>query len=415
MFAAYIGHLEIVKYLLTVGCARETRSKVLGGKNALHFAAEYGHLQITEWLIKEGGISPMNVTYQGKTPYKLAAEKNRQDSTEKRQEKNEIMDYLKIVMSTEKQNVSSKKPQQRGLLKVSKGPKEEIQIFSDKEFKGLLMSGAYRCFWNRIFLTGPFGVGKTSLAKILVGDEAPEERQSTDGIWIYLGRAGMDIKERCWIFLKHGTILNATVQSLLRSKEVTATVGAVKSVNDKEDLDTVKQSEETKNQDVVTSIPDASEVTHSGNMSKPGALISQDNIPHVKKKSKLQAFLDLPNRIQKAFKGKKPLHIITLEDRNKQKEKTKRDENLSAMDMSEEDIIELVRSQCHKGHYEMVIVPIDLWDFGGQKIYHMTHQLFITSRGTFLLIFNGSKDIHDEIPDYTELPGCQNKRNTAGK
>ena len=66
------------------------------------------------------------------------------------------------------------------------------------------MSGAYRCFWNRIFLTGPFGVGKTSLAKILVGDEAPEERQSTDGIWIYLGRAGMDIQERCWRFLKHG-------------------------------------------------------------------------------------------------------------------------------------------------------------------------------------------------------------------
>ncbi|VDI26119.1 Hypothetical predicted protein [Mytilus galloprovincialis] len=383
------------------------------GRTALHVAAQYGNLQVTKVLIEEVRISPFEKTYQGKTPYKLAAEKNRQDSTEKRKEKKEIMDYLKIVMSTEKQNVSSKKSQQKGLLKVSKGPKEEIQIFSDNEFKGLLKSGAYRCFWNRIFLTGPFGVGKTSLAKILVGDEAPEERQSTDGIWIYLGRAGMDIKERCWIFLKPGTILNATVQSLLRSKEVTATVVAVKSVNDKEDLDTVKQSEETKNQDDVTSIPEAGEVTHSGNMSKPGALISQDNIPHVKKKSKLQAFLDLPNRLQKAFKGKNPSHIITLEDRNKQKEKTKRDENLSAMDMSEEDIIELVRSQCHKGHYEMVIVPIDLWDFGGQKIYHMTHQLFITSRGTFLLIFNGSKDIHDEIPDYTELPGCQNKRNTA--
>ncbi|CAG2254618.1 unnamed protein product [Mytilus edulis] len=107
------------------------------------------------------------------------------------------------------------------------------------------------------------------------------------------------------------------------------------------------------------------------------------------------------------------LHIVTLDDRREQMEETKRDKNLTTMDMSGEDIIKLVRSQCHKGHYEMVIVPIDLWDFGGQKIYHMTHQLFITSRGTFLLIFNGSKDIHCEIPDYTELPGCQNKRNTA--
>ncbi|VDI06772.1 Hypothetical predicted protein, partial [Mytilus galloprovincialis] len=411
LFAVLEGHIEIVKYLVTAQCDREAKTK--DGKTALHFSAQFGNLQVTKVLIEEVGISPFEKTYQGKTPYQLAAEKNRQDSTEKRKEKKKIMDYLKIVMSTENQNVSSKNPQQKGLLKVSKGPKEEILIFSDKEFKGLLMSGAYRCFWNRIFLTGPFGVGKTSLAKILVGDEAPEERQSTDGIWIYLGRAGMDIQERCWIFLKHGTILNATVQSLLRSKEVTATVGAVKSVNDKEDLDTVKQSEETKNQDVVTSIPDAGEVTHSGNMSKPGALISQDNIPHVKKKSKLQAFLDLRNRIQKAFKGRTPSHIVTQNDRGGKMEETKIEENLTGIDMSEEEIIKLVRSQCTLGQYEMVIVPIDLWDFGGQKIYHLTHQLFVTSRGTFLLIFNGSRDIHEDIPEYTELPGCQGQRNTA--
>ncbi|XP_063438358.1 uncharacterized protein LOC134719283 [Mytilus trossulus] len=387
------GHLSIVLYLITVGCIRETKSK--DGRTALHFSAKYGHFQVTKVLIEEVGISPFEKTYQGKTPYQLAAKKNRKDSTEKRQEKKEIMDYLKIVMSTENQNVSSKNPQQKGLLKVSKGPKEEILIFSDKEFKGLLMSGAYRCFWNRIFLTGPFGVGKTSLAKILVGDEAPEERQSTDGIWIYLGRAGMDIQERCWIFLKHGTILNATVQSLLRSKEVTATVGADKSVNDKEDLDTVKQSEETKNQDVVTSIPDAGEVTHSGNKSKPGALKSQENIP------------------QKAFKGRTPSHIFTQNDRGGKMEETKIEENLTGIDMSEEEIIKLVRSQCTLGQYEMEVVPIDLWDFGGQKIYHLTHQLFVTSRGTFLLIFNGSRDIHENIPEYTELPGCQGQRNTA--
>ncbi|VDI76439.1 Hypothetical predicted protein [Mytilus galloprovincialis] len=356
----------------------------------------------------------MSVTNQGETPYQLAAENNGQDSTEKRQEKTEIMNYLKTVMITEKQKISSEVLQQQNLLKIPKGPKEDIQIFSDKEFKGLLMSGAYRCFWNRIFLTGPFGVGKTSLAKILVGDEAPEERESTDGIWIYLGRAGMDIKERCWIFLKHGTILNATVQSLLRSKEMTATVGAVKSVDDKED--TCKQSEDKKNQDRVPPFPDVSAVKHSGNLSTPGALKSQDNIQQaVKKKSKFKAFLDLPNRIQKAFKGKTPpSHIETANDRRAQMDETKRDEYLTGIDMSEEEIIKLVRSQCTLGQYEMVIVPIDLWDFGGQKIYHLTHQLFITSRGTFLLIFNGSIGVHEDIPEYTELPGCQGLRNTAG-
>ncbi|XP_063438355.1 uncharacterized protein LOC134719280 [Mytilus trossulus] len=409
LLAVEKGHLDIVQYVLTVGC--ENKAQDDQGRTALHVAAHFGHLQITKMLIEKVGINPLDVTYQDETPYQLAAENDIQDSTEKRQEKDEIMNYLKNVMLTEKQKVSPKVLQRQGLLQVPTGPKEDIQIFSDKEFKDLLMSGAYRCFWNRIFLTGPFGVGKTSLAKILVGDEAPEERQSTDGIWIYLGRAGMDIKERCWIFLKHGTILNATVQSLLRSKEMTATVGTVKSVDDKED--TSEPSEDKKNQDRVTPIQDA--VKHSGNLSKPGALKSQDNIQQaVKKKSKFKAFLDLPNRIQKAFKGKTPpSHIETANDRRAQMDETKRDEYLTGIDMSEEEIIKLVRSQCTLGQYEMVIVPIDLWDFGGQKIYHLTHQLFITSRGTFLLIFNGSRDIHEDIPDYTELPGCQGQRNTA--
>ncbi|VDI46876.1 Hypothetical predicted protein [Mytilus galloprovincialis] len=292
------------------------------------------------------------IVFKDETPYDLAALEYSYDDTQRKQGKKEVMDFLKIVMSTEKKNVSSKTPQQKGRLPIPTGLKEEIQFFSDKEFKGLLMSGAYRCYWNRIFFTGPFGVGKTSLAKMLVGDEAPEERESTDGIWIYLGRAGMDIQERCWIFLKHGTILNATVQSLLRSKEVKATVGAVKSVDEKED--TGKQSEDKKNQDHVTPIPDVGAVKHSGNLSKPGALKSQDNIQQaVKKKSKFQAFLDLPNRIQKAFKGKTPSHIKTAEDRNAKMDETKRDEYLTTIDMSEEEIIKLVRSQCTLGQYEM--------------------------------------------------------------
>jgi GTPase SAR1 family protein len=34
----------------------------------------------------------------------------------------------------------------------------------------------------RVMVTGQFGVGKTSLVMILVGDEAPHKAQSTDGI-----------------------------------------------------------------------------------------------------------------------------------------------------------------------------------------------------------------------------------------
>ncbi|CAC5412533.1 unnamed protein product [Mytilus coruscus] len=119
-----------------------------------------------------------------------------------------------------------------------------------------------------------------------------------------------------------------------------------------------------------------------------------------KKKSKLKAFLHLPNRIYKVFKGKKTTSIKTPVDSSTNMEGTSRKDSPKTVEISDDDIIKLVRSECMKGNYEMTIVPIDLWDFGGQKIYHMTHQLFITSRGTFVLIFNGGQRINEEDGAY---------------
>jgi adenylate kinase family enzyme len=71
----------------------------------------------------------------------------------------------------------------------------------------MLKEGSYACYWNRIYLVGPFGVGKTTLAKNLVGDAIPEMWASTDGIWIYMGRAGMDTEQRKWVFLDKGKFI----------------------------------------------------------------------------------------------------------------------------------------------------------------------------------------------------------------
>ncbi|XP_071148974.1 uncharacterized protein [Mytilus edulis] len=309
-----------------------------------------------------------------------------------------------------------------------KGPYAEIKIFSDMEFQGLLSSGSYKCYWNRVFLTGPFGVGKTCLAKILVGDEAPEHRESTDGIWIYLGRAGMNIKERCWIFLEKGTILNATVQSLLRSKEM-AIPGIEKFNEDMADSIDAKHREEIQNKGSISS--SSCQVTSS-----PGAAKRKEEMPDridvksnvntpgvLELKSRLKAFFGLSSRKQKVLKGQNVANLKSSNDESALMHGATRDDSagregdtkdkLTAKDISEEEIIQLIRSECNKGNYEMVIVPIDLWDFGGQKIYHLTHQLFISSRGTFVLIFNGSKGINEEIPDYIDLPGCKNQQNTA--
>jgi GTPase SAR1 family protein len=54
-------------------------------------------------------------------------------------------------------------------------------------------------------VAGQFGVGKTSLVMILVGDEAPHKAQSTDGISLLEGRCGLDIDNRGWILIAKGT------------------------------------------------------------------------------------------------------------------------------------------------------------------------------------------------------------------
>lgn len=83
--------------------------------------------------------------------------------------------------------------------------------------------------------------------------------------------------------------------------------------------------------------------------------------------------------------------------------------------MSNEKIRELVIEVARDGRYKMKIVPIDIWDFGGQKDYYMTHQLFITSRGIFVLMFNGSQNMHQHMSDLSFLPGHYGKPTIAGK
>ncbi|XP_052083242.1 uncharacterized protein LOC127720609 isoform X2 [Mytilus californianus] len=181
----------------------------------------------------------------------------------------------------------------------------------------MLSTASYRCYWNRSYLVGPYNVGKTTLAKNLVDDPISEERRSTDGIWIYLGRAGMDIDDRKWIFLPQGTTLNASVLSMLMS--------------------------------------------------------------------------------------------FGEQDGQKEEE----EQHLDVHDQIYGETNNGVTAECNSGQYKMKVVPIDLWDFGGQKVYYMTHQLFISSRGIFIIIFNGSKNINKEMSDLSYLPGQKGKKTTA--
>lgn len=62
------------------------------------------------------------------------------------------------------------------------------------------------------------------------------------------------------------------------------------------------------------------------------------------------------------------------------------------------DILEEIRT----GEYKIRIAPSDLVDFGGQRCFDMTHQLFIQHKGTFVLMFDGRYELHKPLDEYPQ-------------
>ncbi|XP_076072262.1 uncharacterized protein LOC143044221 isoform X1 [Mytilus galloprovincialis] len=72
-----------------------------------------------------------------------------------------------------------------------------------------------------------------------------------------------------------------------------------------------------------------------------------------------------------------------------------------------------IKEMLQNGKYEEKIAPVDIWDFGGQDVYYVTHQLFICYRGTFILVFDGSKQMNDRLDVKSYLPGVSEYPTTS--
>ncbi|XP_052066348.1 uncharacterized protein LOC127705994 [Mytilus californianus] len=61
-----------------------------------------------------------------------------------------------------------------------------------------------------------------------------------------------------------------------------------------------------------------------------------------------------------------------------------------------------VLKELKDGKFNMEIAPSDLVDFGGQRSFDMTHQLFIQQKGTFVLMFDGSIGLYEPLKEYPQ-------------
>jgi len=65
-------------------------------------------------------------------------------------------------------------------------------------------------------------------------------------------------------------------------------------------------------------------------------------------------------------------------------------------------IQEDIKQEIRKGNYKIEIAPSDLVDFGGQRSFDMTHQLFMRHKGAFVLMFNGNIDFSVPLKEYEQ-------------
>ncbi|XP_076083901.1 uncharacterized protein LOC143054747 [Mytilus galloprovincialis] len=398
MFAAFGGRLEICKLLIDRGCKIDITSG--GGETALHYAAKEGYLQITRCLVEQGGASPLFTTREGKTPYDLAA-------AEKKGQYKEVMEYLQTAVLRTKDSMLNK----------------------------LLGNGSYQSFDMRCMVTGQFSVGKSSLVKLLVGDNVPEGRHATDGISLVEGRCGLDIETRNWIMIDPGTykaldvVYNKVLMTSVEKDERKQTKTSGKHKSDaklvelpNKDYIHSQKSEATKSTYFPVNLsgepstqPQATKSTSfpvnlSGEpTTQPQATkstylpVNLSDEPSTQPQStKSTSFpLNLSGELSQQPQAAHSLsqQISSIESKKQQMKKK------MTTKMTKKEMRKKMEKVLKTGKYEMKVGRLIFWDFGGQYVYYTTHQTFMTFRALFLVVFDGSKELNEEIRDVLCFPG----------
>ncbi|VDI45255.1 Hypothetical predicted protein [Mytilus galloprovincialis] len=242
------------------------------------------------------------------------------------------------------------------------------------DFKMFITKGDYESFENRVYLAGACNVGKSCLASILIGEEIPEKWISTNGLTIYFGRNGIHLEDKKMVTLVKSDT-NIMKKLLLGNPHIVS--------------------------------------TKERNVQKP--LHSKPrNVNEAATDHKDSAF-----NLSKLNTEEKDLKYSDQKQENKSLSKIK-DENTNVPSLTENvktnfpsytrmypkqkaftiqsDILKEIRT----GKYKIKIAPSDLVDFGGQRCFDMTHQLFIQHKGTFVLMFDGRYGLYKPLEEYPQ-------------
>ncbi|XP_063405757.1 uncharacterized protein LOC134689720 [Mytilus trossulus] len=251
------------------------------------------------------------------------------------------------------------------LQEISNPILTKLGQFNRNDFQDLVALGTFASYENRVFLAGPCNIGKSSLASILIGEEIPKTWFSTDGLVIHFGRNGIDLQQRKMIPLKKGSG-DVLTKLLLGNPELKKQPRPP--FQSKEDVPGGQKSKIIEYQ------------LSSSNT---------DAVPSNKKRRKTT-----PTSRQTSSGGQRQLSHQS----NQETPKDFQEPPIHTAHSIQDDLLEKIR----KSTYIMNIAPSDLVDFGGQRSFDMTHQLFIQHRGTFILMFDGRKGLYTKLTEYPQ-------------
>ncbi|XP_076083275.1 uncharacterized protein LOC143054232 [Mytilus galloprovincialis] len=242
------------------------------------------------------------------------------------------------------------------------------QLNSD-DFKSLVSLGTFASYENRVYLAGPCNIGKSSLASILIGEDIPKQWFSTDGLIIHFGRNGIDLKQKKMIPLTKGSG-DVLTKLILGNPEI------------KEQYRLETESSKRQTDD---------EQAHES-QDVPESKITQNEINNLMKNQQQRTTMatskQTPYDGHQSKSSKPSLEMFTS--------------FLKPKIHTANSIQYKLANEGKKDTYIMNIAPSDLVDFGGQKSFDMTHQLFIQHRGTFVLMFDGRKGLNTKLDEYLQ-------------
>ncbi|VDI49601.1 Hypothetical predicted protein [Mytilus galloprovincialis] len=280
------------------------------------------------------------------------------------------------VMNTELPNIAEfKRSLSKGELSAAEIEAEFPWVGKHDDWDKLIAFGTFQSFENRVYLCGCCSCGKSTLASVLIGESIPLKWNSTDGLVIYFGRNGIDLETYEMIPLKEEERGHSVLAKIIRGQP---TISNIKS-------QTGIQWER---------VPCRSQTTNSA---EPFAL-SSDQYAEAEVKRKTN---DTHNNDAETLQSN-PSLSIKEDNVIINKCGTGSTDLLHIKKVESYAVHNEILEEIRNGKYRIDIAPSDLVDFGGQRSYDMTHQLFIQHSGSFVVMFDGSKEFTSPLEVYSQ-------------